>query len=147
MQPFRSGTGPDGVIVLDREFGAAALSGLREAVFECASAAGLTRERSIDVMLALHELAANAIRHGAGRGWLRIRVTAAAVLCQVGDGGTADHVKHVPPDEADSNSDPGPWPVEHGHGLWLVRKIADQVQIIVGPAGSVVSVAFNLPDG
>ena len=37
------------------------------------------------------------------------------------------------------------WPVEHGHGLWLVRKTADRVQVAAGPAGSVVSIAFNLP--
>lgn len=145
MQPFRSGTGPDGTIVLDREFGAAALSGLRDAVLQRASAAGLDHERSIDVMIALHELAANAIRHGAGRGWLRMRVTTVALYCQVGDAGTADQENGAPAIDADGIAGTAAWPVEHGHGLWLVRKIADRVQIVVGPAGSVVSVAFNLP--
>jgi hypothetical protein len=40
---------------------------------------------------------------------------------------------------------PTAWPVEHGHGLWLVRRTADQVQVTAGPAGSVVFMTFNLP--
>ena len=42
--------------------------------------------RAADVVLALHELAANAVRHGAGAGRLRIWPRAAAWLCQVEDG-------------------------------------------------------------
>src|SRR5215813_103256 len=70
MQPSRPGSGTDGTSVLDREFRAATLSALRDAVLRCASAAGLSRDRSIDVMLAAHELAANVIRHGSGLGRL-----------------------------------------------------------------------------
>jgi len=146
MQPSRPGADTDGTIVLDRQFGAATLSALRAAVLECASTAGLPRDRSIDVMLALHELAANAIRHGAGQGWLRIRVTAAALRCQVGDAGMADQPGQVAAGEAVVSTRETGWPVKHGHGLWLVRKTADQVQITAGPEGSVVSVTFKLPD-
>ena len=66
----RAGGGAIRATVLEREFGAATLSGLRGAVQEGAAAAGLASERVIDVVLALHELAANVIRHGAGRGRL-----------------------------------------------------------------------------
>ena len=40
-QPSRPGSNGDGTLVLDREFWAATLSGLREAVLACASAGGL----------------------------------------------------------------------------------------------------------
>ena len=30
----------------------------------------------------------------------------------------------------------GPWPVRQGHGLWLVRAVADEVTASHGPHGS-----------
>jgi anti-sigma regulatory factor (Ser/Thr protein kinase) len=163
MQPSRPGSGASGTVVLDREFRAATLSALREEVLVSALAAGLSRDRSIDVLLAAHELAANIIRHGSGRGRMRMRVTARALSCQVSDaravagpgfGGQrqADGTANAPGPAAPSATAPtatapapAAWPVEHGHGLWLVRRTADQVQVTAGPAGSVVSMTFNLP--
>jgi anti-sigma regulatory factor (Ser/Thr protein kinase) len=134
--------------VLDREFWAATLSALREAVLATAAAAGLSRDRSIDVMLAAHELAANVIRHGSGRGRLSMRVTKRTVSCQVSDVWTAVMPGFGGRRQAGSSAvatAPPSWPVEHGHGLWLVRKTADQVQVTAGPSGSVVFMTFNLP--
>jgi hypothetical protein len=37
-----------------------------------------------------------------------------------------------------------PWPYEPGHGLWLVRKIADHISVNCSPAGSQVTVAFTM---
>ena len=148
MQPSRPGSDADGKVVLDREIRAATLSALREAVLGCAAAAGLSRDRSIDVMLAAHELAANVIRHGSGRGRLLLRVTARALSCQVSDARATARPDLDAQREAGGAAVAAPagaWPVEHGHGLWLVRKTADRVQVAAGPAGSVVSVAFNLP--
>ena len=146
MQPSRPGSDADGKVVLDREIRAATLSALREAVLGCAAAAGLSRDRSIEVMLAAHELAANVIRHGSGRGRLLLRVTARALSCQVSDARATARPGLGAQHEADGTAAPAAaWPVEHGHGLWLVRKTADRVQVAAGPAGSVVSIAFNLP--
>jgi anti-sigma regulatory factor (Ser/Thr protein kinase) len=144
MQPSRPGSDADGKVVLDREIRAATLSALRDAVLGCAAAAGLSRDRSIDVMLAAHELAANVIRHGSGRGRLLLRVTARALSCQVSDARPTARPGLDAQREADRTA-AAAWPVEHGHGLWLVRKTADRVQVAAGPAGSVVSIAFNLP--
>ncbi len=85
MQSSRPGSDADGTVVLDREFLAGTLSALREEVLTSALAAGLSRDRSIDVLLAAHEVAANVIRHGSGRGRLRMRVTARVLACQVSD--------------------------------------------------------------
>ncbi|HEX3712766.1 MAG TPA: ATP-binding protein [Trebonia sp.] len=155
MQPSRAASDKDGITMLDREFGAASLSGLRAAVLECASAAGLTDDRALDVMLAMHELAANVVRHGAGRGRLLMRVSAGALRCEVSDaqfGKVPDSTVSGPLpttpliDDAAADAPVRPsWPVEHGHGLWLVRRTADQVQVTTGPAGSLVSVLFSLP--
>ena len=41
------------------------------------------------VVVAAHELAANAVRHGAGRGRLRLRADGAFLYCQASDDGPA----------------------------------------------------------
>jgi anti-sigma regulatory factor (Ser/Thr protein kinase) len=66
--------------VLDQCFDASSLSALRASTQACAAQAGMPAERATDVVIALHELAANAVRHGAGSGRLRIwdRVSAIA---------------------------------------------------------------------
>lgn len=146
MQPSRPASDADETVLLDREFRAASLSPLREAVLAAASAAGLSRDRSIEVMLAAHEVAANVVRHGSGHGRLRLRVTPRAVSCQVSDLPAGAGAGRGGPRQAGGPAiAPASWPAEHGHGLWLVRRTADQVQVTAGPAGSVVSMTFNLP--
>ena len=76
---------------LEREFDAAALAGLRKAVLGFAAALGMSLGRATDVMLAVHELAANAVRHGPGHGRLRMLVTAGTLRCEVSDPGLAGH--------------------------------------------------------
>jgi len=148
MQPSGAGSARGGKTMLDQEFDASSLSVLRGLVLECASAAGLRDDRAIDVMLAMHELAANVIRHGTGRGRLLMQVAAGTLRCQVSDsdGAAGDQAPGRPVlDDRVMNGAPASWPVAHGHGLWLVRRTADQVQVTSSPAGSVVSVGFTLP--
>lgn len=123
--------------MLDRDFDATALGGLREAVLVCATAAGMPRDRALDVMLTVHELAANAVRHGAGHGRVTIRLDAGALRCEVSDAGPAGRDGIAPAAE--------PWPVELGHGLWLVGKAADQFHATSGPDGTLVTVVFTVP--
>ena len=47
---------------------------------------GLPDERAGEVVLAVHELAANVICHGGGKGRLRVWQPAGALHCQVDDG-------------------------------------------------------------
>jgi hypothetical protein len=35
-----------------------------------------------------------------------------------------------------------PWRYPPGHGLWLVRQVADDISVVTGPAGSTVTVVF-----
>ena len=107
-----------------------------------ASEAGIPENRIRDVVLAVHELAANAVWHGAGQGRVQLWVTADGVRCEVTDSGP-------PPPEADgdrpdaSSRNAAQWPVEHGHGLWLVQEIADQASLESGPSGTVAIVNFR----
>jgi anti-sigma regulatory factor (Ser/Thr protein kinase) len=113
---------------------------LRRAVRAEAVAAGLAGDRAGDVVLALHELAANAVCHGGGTGQLQMMITGGALHCRVSDAGTGSLVQAgvAGPDTA------GAWPLQPGHGLWLVAGIVDQVSFAPGRAGSEVTVTFAL---
>jgi anti-sigma regulatory factor (Ser/Thr protein kinase) len=132
-----SAPAPDPVPVVDQAFDIGSLYTLREAVAAHAAAAGLSEGRVTDAVLAVHELAANAIRHGAGHGRLRVWKTGNALHCEVTDDGAGARGDSEPP------APPG-WPVEHGHGLWLIRQVADQASLDLGPLGTVATVSFAL---
>ncbi len=72
--------------LLDQEFDSGTLYALRAAVQAHASRAGLSEDRVGEVVLAVHELAANAIAHGAGHGRLRMWDLAGALSCEIVDG-------------------------------------------------------------
>ena len=118
--------------VLDQVFDADSLYALRAAVAAHAAQAGLPEGRVGDLVLAVHELAANAVRHGAGHGRVRLWVTRDEVRCEVADDGAAKPAQAAP------------WPAEPGHGLWLVRQVADQASWHSGPPGTVAEVSFRL---
>lgn len=130
---------PAGLAPLEQDFDAGSLYALRSAVAAHAAMAGLPPRQVYDVVVSAHELAANAVRHGAGHGRLRLETAGGTLTCQVSDDGPA---------AAGESEDPGagaaPWPAEHGHGLWVVEQIADQFTIDRGPAGTTATVAFAL---
>ena len=147
--PARPGADPAGGGLLDHRFDARACPGPRAVVLVHAVEAGMPENRARDVMLAANELAANAIRHGAGTGRLP----------QAGDGMLRMQVHDVGPaslnglagtvgldgqDTPGGGADGG-WPFQPGHGLWLVRQVADQMRVWRGPGATVVTAAFALP--
>jgi anti-sigma regulatory factor (Ser/Thr protein kinase) len=144
MHPIRPGSDAEAG-VLDQEINAGALAGLRQAVLGYATACGMPGDRAIDVMLAVHELAANAVRHGPGHGRLRLHVTASTLHCQISDPGPSSRDGRAPDRVGGQAPGAVPWPVEQGHGLWLVHTAADHVRITSGPHGSLITVAFTLP--
>lgn len=136
--------------MLDREFDADGLAGVRQAALAYATARGMPAARAIDVMLAVHELAANAVRHGAGHGRLRIYVAAGTLRCEVSDAGPGGRDGRAPDGtsgHAPGGAGPVPWPVEQGHGLWLVREMADHLRVTSGPDRLLVTAVFALSTG
>src|SRR5579862_1343726 len=107
--------------VLDQEFDSGTLYRLRAAVLAHTAQAGLPEDRASDLVLAVHELAANAVAHGAGHGRLRMWHLAGVLSCEVVDGGRSGG--------ADPAETPDPWPTVDGHGLWLVREVADHLDL------------------
>jgi anti-sigma regulatory factor (Ser/Thr protein kinase) len=136
--------------MLDQEFTAGTLRLLRAAVIAHAMAVGMPESRAADVMLAVHELAANVVRHGSGIGQLRMRIATGALHCRVTDPGLARFDGDHPAAPSKRVRAPAvfqldPWPYRRGHGLGLVRELADQVTVMTGPNGSQVTASFTLP--
>jgi two-component sensor histidine kinase len=166
----------DGTAAADLEqlFDGDSLYALRAAAAAHGSQAGLSEGRTRDLVLVVHELAANAVRHGAGHGRLRMWTTPDEVRCEVtdsaagspaADGGPASEgpAPEGPAPEGPAAAGPaaaGPaaarsaagtvaadaaalWQVEPGHGLWLVRRIADSASVQSGASGTVAAVIFR----
>ncbi|HET9968987.1 MAG TPA: ATP-binding protein [Streptosporangiaceae bacterium] len=137
---------------VDQSFDGDSLYAVRATVAAHASEAGMPDGRVRNVVLAVHELAANTVRHGAGQGRMRLWVTGDGIRCEVTDAGTppagagagAGGDGDGDGDGADTGfRDAALWPVEHGHGLWLVREVADQFSLESGPSGTVAVVSFH----
>lgn len=156
-------------LVLDQAFDPDSLHALRAALQAHAQRIGLPEELAGDVVLALHELAANAIAHGAGHGRLRLWQLPGALRCEISDDGRASQPglpaqpgapahsgpqaqpgRHVstPPlagatDQAATTA--ASFPVEAGHGLWLARQVAAQLDLWSDEHGTRAVITFELP--
>ena len=100
-----------------------------------ARCAGLTEERTVDLVLAANEVAANTISHTSGGGVFHVWHTGEEILCQVHDSGLitdpmAGRVRSSPDDR--------------GHGLWLVNQVCDLVQLRSGEDGTTIRMHMRL---
>jgi anti-sigma regulatory factor (Ser/Thr protein kinase) len=99
---------------------------------------GLPPGRIDDLVLAVNEVATNAIRHGAGHGEIRVWRAERYLVCEVFDAGSGatEPFGYLPPDP-DS---------EGGHGLWITRQLCDLVEIRTRPGGTTVRLYLHIPD-
>lgn len=109
------------------------LDELRRFMARRGAAFGLSPERAQDMMLAVHELAANTVRHsGQPAGTVAIwrAPDTGAIVCEVADEGRIDDPlagRWEPPSRA-----------LDGRGLWLVNQICDLVELHSGDAGTTI---------
>ena len=135
--------------LLDQDFDSGTLYALRAAVQAHAGQVGLSEDRADEVVLAVHELAANAIAHGAGHGHFRMWDLVGMLSCEVVDSGPADADAAASPSAA--GGPPGSaeaadlWPVADDHGLGLVRQVADHLDLRSGARGTRAIVTFAVP--
>jgi len=116
---------------VEHEITGESLADLRHLTAAAAERAGLSEARVHDLVLAVHEIATNSVRHGGGRGALRFWVEDDAVICEVRDSGRIAQqplVGRVRP----AIGQTGGW------GLWLANQLCDLVQLRELPHGSVV---------
>jgi anti-sigma regulatory factor (Ser/Thr protein kinase) len=124
---------------LEFAFGAEPLTGLRAFVSRYAAGVGLGTERSGKLVLAVHEVATNSLRHGGGQGSLRIWQEDGAVICEVRDRGQLSQPlagRERPADDRDG-----------GRGLWLANQLCDLVQLRTFPTGTVTRLHMRRADG
>ncbi|HEY9416257.1 MAG TPA: ATP-binding protein [Pseudonocardia sp.] len=97
------------------------LTDLRTAVGAAAHTAGLAPDRADDFVLAVNEVAGNAVEHGYGTGLLQIWLRPLFLTCEVHDSGVL------------GNPLPGmrlPQPAEHrGRGVWIARQLCDLLHV------------------
>lgn len=94
---------------------------VRRATRDVAEAAGFTADRVDDVVLAVNEVATNAVEHGGPAAELHVWATAGGLVCEVHDGGTlADPLPGMA----------SPHPSEpRGRGLWIARQVCDLLHV------------------
>ncbi len=111
---------------------ASALRGLRAAVARYAADAGLSEERTADLVLAVGELVTNTLLHGGGRGTLSLWREPDAVVCEVRDRGRFEDplAGRVEPAEQ----------ARGGRGLWMANQVCELVQMRSFPEGAAVRV-------
>ncbi|MFD0823552.1 ATP-binding protein, partial [Micromonospora zhanjiangensis] len=73
--------------LLAESFDRGRVTDLRHVVASSVEATGLSGQRLDDFVLAVNELLTNAVRHGGGRGVLRLWCERDTVLCEVSDDG------------------------------------------------------------
>jgi len=111
-------------------FGAPDLPALREHLRRRAAQEGLGSSRAEDLMIAVHEIAANTVVHGGGTGTLAIWWDGTALVCEIRDGGhITDPLAGRHPDSPHDDS---------GHGLRLAHELCDLVEIRSGHQGTTV---------
>lgn len=124
--------------LLDLLFAGDEVLRMRPRVRECVTRAGLDEPRRSDFLLAVHEVACNAVEHGGGAGRLLLYRSDGALHCRVSDNGPGFTEEAVPAEP------PGLLGGEGGRGLWLTKELTDRLHITAGPVGAVVTVAMCL---
>jgi len=104
---------------------------VRRATAEWLARAGLQQDRASDFVLAVNEIATNAVRHGSPKASLQLHLDGSAVVAEIGDSG------HWPPG-------PPPAGERGGMGLALARQVCDTVDIRTGGDGTTAILRMSL---
>jgi anti-sigma regulatory factor (Ser/Thr protein kinase) len=111
-------------------FDAENLAELRSFAARHADAAGLDAARGSDLVLAVNEVATNSLRHGAGRGLLRVWREPRSLVCEVRDEGRFN--APMAGRERPLVGQVG------GYGMWLANQLCELVQVRSFPGETVV---------
>jgi anti-sigma regulatory factor (Ser/Thr protein kinase) len=128
--PFEAPFPEPGTTVRQLAFGAADLMSLRNLVSDQARAARLAPARAAELVTAVNEVATNSVRHGGGRGILRVWQEHSSLVCEIRDSGRFN--RPLVDRERPSADAAAP------RGLWLANQLCDLVQIRSVPEGTAV---------
>lgn len=91
-----------------------------------------------DLVIAVNEIATNAVRHGSPTAGLRIWYDRDQMIAEIHDTGA-----WAP--SAEPGANPPPIGAEGGMGLWVARQICSAVRISTGITGTVVRLELSVP--
>jgi anti-sigma regulatory factor (Ser/Thr protein kinase) len=111
------------------------VAGVRTLVTSEAAAAGVHWERLPELVLAVNELAKNAVRHGGGRGRLRTWVEPHSFVCEISDNGPGLPETLLGYLESEGGDE---------GGLWVSRRLADLLEVRSDSAGTTVRLHTSL---
>jgi anti-sigma regulatory factor (Ser/Thr protein kinase) len=109
---------------------------VRAKVSHYALDAGFTEDRAGDIVLAVNELVANSIEHGAGSGTFSMWSDSRSMICEVYDSGRLH-------DPLAGRRRPAANEIG-GRGLWLANQLSDLTQLRCSPTGTRVRLHFAL---
>jgi anti-sigma regulatory factor (Ser/Thr protein kinase) len=122
--------------VFTSDVDAESLPSLRGEITAFAVAHGLTDVALMKFVIAVYEIATNAVRHGGGQGQLRVWPDQDSLWCEVTDHG------HGIPAEYQHDGQRHRGERISGWGLWLTRQVCTEVRITGGTAGSRVLLRY-----
>jgi anti-sigma regulatory factor (Ser/Thr protein kinase) len=129
-EPFVAPLPDPPVLAEETTFMLGDLRAVRAVVADAGRKWGLPEPRVADLILAAGEVAANSIRHGGGRGTMRVWYDDGAAVCEIRDAGYIQ--KPLAGREPPQSGHDG------GYGLWLANQVCDLVQIRSSPAGTTI---------
>ncbi|CAM5500757.1 anti-sigma regulatory factor [Streptomyces spiroverticillatus] len=103
----------------------------RDAASAWAQAAGLTYSRRADWLLAVGEALSNSVRHGGGRGVLRMWCEDRSVIAEISDQGRLA-------DPLTGRRRPDPFAPNGGRGMWIIHQLCDLVEVRATEQGLVL---------
>ncbi|MFF3707346.1 anti-sigma factor RsbA family regulatory protein [Streptomyces phaeochromogenes] len=116
---------------------------VRRAVSAYVCGLGVSERLTHDIVNAVHETVVNSVRHGGGRGVLRLRSDSEYVICEISDPGTPPAPSAPPPPPPFPGHLPPDPSAANGHGMWVVRQLSDLATQTLDPTGSVVRLYFR----
>ncbi|WP_053647851.1 MULTISPECIES: anti-sigma factor RsbA family regulatory protein [unclassified Streptomyces] len=126
---------PEDALVL--HFGEQELADARGAAGRWAEAADMSRHRRTDWLLAVSEAVTNSVRHGGGKGTLRLWRTEGTLVAE-----TSDHGRVTDP--LIGRRRPDPFSAAGGRGVWMMHQLCDLVEMRASSSGLVVRLHMTI---
>jgi serine/threonine-protein kinase RsbW len=123
--------------VVSEDFTVTGLQRVRTLVKRAAQWVGLATDAIENLVLAVNEIAINAVLHAGGRGHLAIRAWPTGIVVEISDAGPG-----LPADVSDQRPDVH---ATHGRGLWLARRLCPDITMINSGHGLTVRLVPPCP--
>lgn len=135
----RSRLPPAGAPVAELAFCLPDLPDVRDFAEAHAVQGGMTRERLADFLVAVNEVATNAVTHGhpTAKAVMRIWCVGRTLVVEVHDEG------HWDPETPPGETPPAPFATS-GMGLWVARMVSSDIRFETGAAGTFITMFFKV---